>query len=202
MIRGLHAMFYSSQAEELRAFFRDKLGFHATDVGDGWLIFDIPEADLGVHPTRARRSAVGDSGYLFLLRRHRRHGGVAASARRRVHPSHRGPRLRPGHAFQGPRQLHRPALPAQVSQVTADRLSREEFNRPTLQVARGLIGTYIVRNINGRRVSAMIAETEAYKGPRDAASHAYGGRRTARVEPLIATAARCTSISYTACTGC
>jgi hypothetical protein len=36
MIRGLHAMFYSSQADELRAFFRDKLGFRGTDVGGGW----------------------------------------------------------------------------------------------------------------------------------------------------------------------
>jgi catechol 2,3-dioxygenase-like lactoylglutathione lyase family enzyme len=51
MIRGLHAMFYSSQARELRAFLRDKLGLPGTDVGDGWLIFDAPEADLGVHPT-------------------------------------------------------------------------------------------------------------------------------------------------------
>jgi DNA-3-methyladenine glycosylase len=30
----------------------------------------------------------------------------------------------------------------------------------------------------------MITEVEAYKGPRDRASHAFGGRRTARVEPL------------------
>ena len=51
MIRGMHAMFYSSQADELRAFLRDKLGLSATDVGQGWLIFDAPEADLGVHPT-------------------------------------------------------------------------------------------------------------------------------------------------------
>ena len=51
MIRGMHAMFYSSQADELRAFFRDKLGLAGTDVGGGWLIFDAPEADLGVHPT-------------------------------------------------------------------------------------------------------------------------------------------------------
>lgn len=50
MIRGLHAMFYSSQAGELRAFLRDKLGFNAVDVGEGWLIFDAPEADIGVHP--------------------------------------------------------------------------------------------------------------------------------------------------------
>jgi catechol 2,3-dioxygenase-like lactoylglutathione lyase family enzyme len=51
MIRGLHAMFYSSQADELREFLKDTLGFSATDVGGGWLIFDVPEADLGVHPT-------------------------------------------------------------------------------------------------------------------------------------------------------
>lgn len=51
MIRGMHAMFYSSAAEALRAFLRDKLGLSGTDVGDGWLIFDAPEADLGVHPT-------------------------------------------------------------------------------------------------------------------------------------------------------
>ena len=50
MIRGLHAMFYSSDADALRAFLRDKLGFPATDAGGGWLIFDLPEADMGCHP--------------------------------------------------------------------------------------------------------------------------------------------------------
>jgi len=52
MIRGMHAMFYSSDAAALRAFIRDKLGWPGTDVGEGWLIFDAPEADLGVHPTQ------------------------------------------------------------------------------------------------------------------------------------------------------
>jgi len=47
----MHAMFYSSEADALRAFLRDKLGLSGTDVGGGWLIFDAPEADLGVHPT-------------------------------------------------------------------------------------------------------------------------------------------------------
>lgn len=51
MIRGVHTMFYSSQADEMRAFIRDKLGFPFTDVGQGWLIFDLPAADLGVHPS-------------------------------------------------------------------------------------------------------------------------------------------------------
>lgn len=53
MIKGVHTMFYSSEVEELRAFIRDKLGFTATDVGGGWLIFDIPEADMGCHPSEA-----------------------------------------------------------------------------------------------------------------------------------------------------
>ena len=50
MIRGVHTMFYTSQPEALRAFLRDKLGLPATDVGGGWLIFDLPEADMGCHP--------------------------------------------------------------------------------------------------------------------------------------------------------
>lgn len=53
MIRGVHTMFYTSEPEALRAFFRDQLGFPGTDVGDGWLIFDLPEADLGCHPADA-----------------------------------------------------------------------------------------------------------------------------------------------------
>ncbi len=43
-------MFYSSQPEELRAFIREKLRFPSTDVGEGWLIFDLPEAEMGCHP--------------------------------------------------------------------------------------------------------------------------------------------------------
>ena len=50
MIKGVHTMFYSSEPEALRAFVRDKLGFAYTDVGGGWLIFDLPEADMGCHP--------------------------------------------------------------------------------------------------------------------------------------------------------
>ena len=50
MIKGVHTMFFSSEPEALREFLRDKLGFDSyTDVGGGWLIFDLPEADMGVH---------------------------------------------------------------------------------------------------------------------------------------------------------
>jgi catechol 2,3-dioxygenase-like lactoylglutathione lyase family enzyme len=57
MIRGLHAMLYTSEPEALRAFFRDQLGFPATDVGDGWLLFDMAEADLGCHPADPQQGA-------------------------------------------------------------------------------------------------------------------------------------------------
>lgn len=59
MIKGVHAMFYSSRAKELREFLRDKLGFKATDVGGGWLIFNMPEADLGCHPADKEHAPSG-----------------------------------------------------------------------------------------------------------------------------------------------
>jgi catechol 2,3-dioxygenase-like lactoylglutathione lyase family enzyme len=57
MIKGLHAMVYSSDAEATRAFIRDTLGFTYTDVGDGWLIFDLPDAEMGCHPADERDGA-------------------------------------------------------------------------------------------------------------------------------------------------
>ena len=64
------------------------------------------------------------------------------------------------------------------------RLGRDDFNRPTLKVARDLVGKFIVHRDGDRTLTGMITETEAYRGPRDRAAHSYGGRRTARVEPL------------------
>ena len=43
-------MIYSSKPDELRHFLLEVMGLSATDVGEGWLIFDVAEADLGVHP--------------------------------------------------------------------------------------------------------------------------------------------------------
>jgi hypothetical protein len=54
MIRGMHGLFYSSEPEQARAFIRDKLKLPHTDIGEGWLIFDVPAGDLGVHPTNEK----------------------------------------------------------------------------------------------------------------------------------------------------
>ncbi len=50
MIRGAHAMFYSSDPEATRAFLREVLELPATDIGHGWMIYQLPEAEMGVHP--------------------------------------------------------------------------------------------------------------------------------------------------------
>lgn len=55
-------------------------------------------------------------------------------------------------------------------------LSRSYFNRPTVQVARSLIGKYLVRSINGRMLAGKIVEVEAYVGSQDRACHASKGR--------------------------
>jgi hypothetical protein len=57
MIRGVHTMFYAAEADALRAFLRDKLRLPHTDVGGGWLIFDIPEAEMGCHPADPAKGA-------------------------------------------------------------------------------------------------------------------------------------------------
>jgi len=55
------------------------------------------------------------------------------------------------------------------------RLERQFFNRPTLQVARELLGTRLVRLESGLRTSGIIVETEAYIGEQDLGCHASAG---------------------------
>jgi catechol 2,3-dioxygenase-like lactoylglutathione lyase family enzyme len=50
MINGVHALIYANDAEKARAFFRDVLGFRSVDAGEGWLIFALPPAEVGIHP--------------------------------------------------------------------------------------------------------------------------------------------------------
>ena len=50
MITGAHILFYSLDPEADRAFLRDVLGFRFVDVGEGWLIFALPPAEVAIHP--------------------------------------------------------------------------------------------------------------------------------------------------------
>lgn len=63
-------------------------------------------------------------------------------------------------------------------------LSRQYFSRPTVQVARSLIGKYLVRSLAGREVAGRIIEVEAYVGPGDKACHASKGK-TPRTEVMF-----------------
>jgi DNA-3-methyladenine glycosylase len=67
------------------------------------------------------------------------------------------------------------------------KLQREFYRRGNvLLIARQLLGCkLVVRADDGARLSGMIVETEAYVGPEDKASHAYGNRRTARTETMF-----------------
>ena len=56
--------------------------------------------------------------------------------------------------------------------------------KDVLKIARDLLGKILVTQWEGIRSSGRIVETEAYAGVHDRASHAFGGRRTARSEHL------------------
>jgi catechol 2,3-dioxygenase-like lactoylglutathione lyase family enzyme len=62
MISGAHIIVYSKDAEADRAFFQNILGFPSVDAGHGWLIFALPPAEAGFHP-----SADNDQHELYLM---------------------------------------------------------------------------------------------------------------------------------------
>ncbi len=63
-------------------------------------------------------------------------------------------------------------------------LPRTFYDRPTVVVARDLLGRVLVRMLDGERLAGRIVETEAYIGPEDLACHARAGR-TARTNVLF-----------------
>jgi len=65
------------------------------------------------------------------------------------------------------------------------RLTLQFYNRPTLQVAKNLLGKYVVRKYRGKNLVGKIVETEAYIGPHDKGAHTFGGKRTPRTEAMF-----------------
>jgi catechol 2,3-dioxygenase-like lactoylglutathione lyase family enzyme len=68
MILSTHAIIYADDADQARAFFRDVLEFPHVDAHDGWLIFKLPPAELGIHPAGEPGSAAPSGHHeLYLL---------------------------------------------------------------------------------------------------------------------------------------
>ncbi len=64
-------------------------------------------------------------------------------------------------------------------------LCRDFYRTDALTLAENLIGKTLVHRVGGVELAGIITETEAYMGVTDRASHAYGGRRTARTETMF-----------------
>jgi catechol 2,3-dioxygenase-like lactoylglutathione lyase family enzyme len=67
MIIGTHVLFYTTNPEADRAFFRDVLGFRSVDAGEGWLIFKMPPAEAGFHPAEGSDGGQPETGAVVYL---------------------------------------------------------------------------------------------------------------------------------------
>ncbi len=65
------------------------------------------------------------------------------------------------------------------------RLPRRFYQRDAAELARALLGMYLVRHMNGKRRSGMVVETEAYLGARDKAAHTYNNKKTERTKAMF-----------------
>lgn len=65
-------------------------------------------------------------------------------------------------------------------------LSQRFFEGDTVEIARALVGKYLVRQYDGVTLCARVTETEAYVGRMDKACHAYNYRKTERTRTLYA----------------
>lgn len=61
MFFGTHLLLFSRNPDADRAFLRDVLEIQAVDAGEGWLIFRMPPAEMGIHPAESP-PAVGEDG--------------------------------------------------------------------------------------------------------------------------------------------
>ncbi|PRR76709.1 DNA-3-methyladenine glycosylase [Clostridium thermopalmarium] len=64
------------------------------------------------------------------------------------------------------------------------KLERNFYKRSAIEVAKELLGKYLVHEYKGNKLIGRIVEVEAYMGIEDKAAHSYGGRRTVRTEVM------------------
>ena len=66
-IIGAHVLLYTPEPQALRAVLRDVFGWKHVDAGEGWLIFALPPAELGVHPAEGPTYEAGARHQLTLM---------------------------------------------------------------------------------------------------------------------------------------
>ena len=64
-------------------------------------------------------------------------------------------------------------------------IEKDFYQRGALTVAKEILGDYLVREIDGRKIKSIIVETESYIGASDKACHAYNYKKTERTKPLF-----------------
>ncbi len=66
-ITGAHVLLYTPEPDALRAVLRDVFGWKHVDAGEGWLIFALPPAEIGVHPAEGPTYESGTRHQLSLV---------------------------------------------------------------------------------------------------------------------------------------
>src|SRR5919199_347049 len=66
-ITGAHVLLYTSEPEALRRTLRDVLRWDHVDAGEGWLVFALPPAELGVHPAEGQSAEAAGRHQLSLM---------------------------------------------------------------------------------------------------------------------------------------
>lgn len=64
-------------------------------------------------------------------------------------------------------------------------IEKDFYQRDALNVAKEILGDYLVREVDGRKIKSIIVETESYIGALDKACHAYNYKKTERTKPLF-----------------
>lgn len=60
----------------------------------------------------------------------------------------------------------------------------EFFNQDGINVAKQILGKYLIRKYEGKTIVTKIVETESYMGITDKGAHVYGDKKTERTKPL------------------
>ena len=64
-------------------------------------------------------------------------------------------------------------------------INKDFYQKDAIEIAKGILGDYLIREIDGKKIKSMIVETESYIGSSDKACHAYNYKKTERTKPLF-----------------